>query len=124
MKIQKKTRSFNFLVEILVSAVFFSFCSIVCVNLFVYAKDVDRKAKEMTYATMAVQNYIETLDSGVDLLDGKDNITILYNDYIDVIVERKQSVSSYDLYEVKVKNKKEDNIITIEKLVLKGENYE
>ena len=124
MRIQKKTRSFNFLVEILVSTVFFAFCSVICVNLFVYAKEIDQKSNEITYATMAVQNYIESLDSDLELLEGNETIKILYNDYIDIIVTRKENKIDYDLYEVKAINKNGKNIMTLDKIVLKGGNYE
>ncbi len=57
----KKTRSFNFLIELLISSLFFAFSSIICVQLFVYAHQKNELALDITKATVVAENYCEQL---------------------------------------------------------------
>ena len=67
MKTTKKSRSFLFLIEMLIVTVFFSLSSIVCVQLFVKAKSYNQQAIDLNNATMMMQSTVESLRSGIEV---------------------------------------------------------
>ena len=66
---QKKSRSFNFLIELLIVIVFFTISSIVCVNIFYQADLRSKKANNITDASLEMENIIESLKKDDDILD-------------------------------------------------------
>ncbi|MCF0108833.1 MAG: hypothetical protein HUJ57_01855 [Erysipelotrichaceae bacterium] len=64
---QKKSRSFNFLVEMVISIFFFSIASIVCVQLFAQGVMRNNKAIRVTEATFIAQNAAEAIKGGYEL---------------------------------------------------------
>lgn len=58
---EKKTRSFNFLLELLICLVFFSVTSLIVVGLFVRAKTLEDDALNQSNATMLYVDTVEQL---------------------------------------------------------------
>jgi len=57
----KKSRSFNFLIELLIAVLFFALASTICVELFVKAKDNNDLSNDVDNATIIAQGTIEKL---------------------------------------------------------------
>ncbi len=64
MKVQKKSRSYNFLIEMLISSVFFAFAAIICVSLFFEGEKINRDAVDVSNGTIVARNVAEQLKSG------------------------------------------------------------
>ncbi len=63
MKTEKKSRSFNFLIELLISCLFFALASILCVQLFVKGKERGELAQAISTAALEAQSVAEQLRS-------------------------------------------------------------
>lgn len=61
MRVQKKARMFNFLIELLISIVFFAFASIVCVQLFASGNRKNVEALELSNAMILSENVAEKM---------------------------------------------------------------
>lgn len=61
MRTEKKSRSFNFLIEMLITVVFFTFASIICVQLFVSGQKRSQLSREITQAVLKTESMAEKL---------------------------------------------------------------
>ena len=68
MKIEKKSRSMNFLVEMLIVLLFFSLSMLICVQLFVGASRRSELASDYSSSMLIVESVVEKLK--VEGLDG------------------------------------------------------
>lgn len=70
----KNTHSFNFLLEILISIIFFTICSMVFVGLFYLSNKMNKEALIKSECLIEVENIVEEYkNSGsCDLYDGDD----------------------------------------------------
>lgn len=86
MQIEKKSRSIHFLLELLISLVFFAFSMIVCVQLFVKADQQNDYATELNRALLKSENIAEQLKNiapeEINILNGQwqGNVYELYFD--------------------------------------------
>ncbi len=124
MQVQKKSRSFNFLLEILISSLFFAFCSIMCVELFIFAKNNNEYAQDLTMATMIMQSYVEEIRADnqimIDDAIGQKEV-IAYDDRYNVVIDVVNIIDNEVTYKIEVVNSIDKSIITsIETNVYRG----
>ena len=124
----KKSRSFNFLIELLIVIVFFTISAIVCVNIFYQADRKSALATNITDATLNVENIIESLKVDDEILakseESAHGHVIAYEKYKIVIVKKDEMVSSkgkYLTYEISAYDNDEQQLLCVETTCFRGE---
>lgn len=104
---EKKSRSFNFLIELLIVIVFFTISVIVCVNVFYQAKGKSALATNISEASLGVLNVVEGLKVDDSILDSaryENGLYVLecddYNVYIELISSIDTGDERYVTYEI------------------------
>lgn len=124
----KKSRSFNFLIELLIVIVFFTISAIVCVNIFYQADRKSSLAANTTDAALSVENIVESLkiDDKV-LADAKataQGYEFIYERYKIVIIKNDEIDSpkgKYLIYEISAYDNDEQQLLSIETTCFRGE---
>ena len=121
MKKTKKTRLFNFLIELLLVIVIFAMSSMIVVKLFYYGRDVVLEDKHSNEAMLIASNIAEKMR----VYDGEDLDSYLNYDndqyVLDIKVDKK--CNHYCLYTSEIKVS--DEIVEINfKVESVGENHE
>lgn len=112
----KKSRSFNFLIELLIVIVFFTISVIICVNIFYQAKIKSELAKNISDATLSVQNLVEYLK-----VNNLDNNNYKYDEYEINIIKKEELFNKYIVYEIKAVDNNGRELLKVETTVDKGE---
>lgn len=101
---EKKSRSFNFLIELLIVIVFFTISAIVCVNVFYQAKSKSVLASNISKATLEVQNIAEGLKVDDKILNNFEYesgvYTLKYDEYSVYISKVDSEDLPYVTYEI------------------------
>ncbi len=110
MKVNKKSRSYNFLIEMLINAVFFAIAAIVCVTLFFEGNKLNNNAIEVSNGTVITRNIVEQLKFGE--IDVNDSLTIYYDESwqrsdkgiyeLTIKVNEEEHTNAYDVIEYNV----------------------
>lgn len=79
MKTEKKSRSFNFLIEMLITVIFFTLSSIICVQLFVSGQKRSQLSSDMTQAVIETESMAEKLRSDTLLKEAQNQEVIQYD---------------------------------------------
>ncbi|MCI5773389.1 MAG: hypothetical protein MR210_02400 [Erysipelotrichaceae bacterium] len=123
----KKSRSFNFLIELLIVIVFFTITAIVCVNIFYHANHKSKMAMLITDASLTVENIVESLKLDDEILnqaDNKENVYTLSYEGYEVRVEQIDEIASfkgrYIVYEVTA-YADDQELISLETTSFRGE---
>lgn len=124
----KKSRSFNFLIELLIVIVFFTISAIVCVNIFYQADRKSTLAANMTDATLNVENIVESLKVDDKILAKAETIdqgfVFVYDKYKIIIVEKAEMASTkgkYLTYVISAYDNDEQQLLSIETTCFRGE---
>ena len=89
---EKKTRSFNFLLEMVVCLFFFTICALGSVFIFYQANALSKQAQNKTAANLLLVDTIEKLRVGKDVNDDQ-------NDALILTVTKEQSITTaYNRY--------------------------
>ncbi len=124
----KKSRSFNFLIELLIVIVFFTISAIVCVNIFYQADQKSTLAANMTDATLNVENIVESLKVDDKILAKAETIdqgfVFVYEKYKIIIVEKAEMASTkgkYLTYVISAYDNDEQQLLSIETTCFRGD---
>ncbi len=100
----RRSKSLNFLLELLLVIVLFTFCSIVFVNLFVNASKMNKSAEVKYQASLEVESIVEQIriNGTYEISDSDDYVIEVQQDGNDYTVKASDQEGK-ELEEIKVK---------------------
>ena len=124
----KKSRSFNFLIELLIVIVFFTISAIVCVNIFYQSDCKSSLAANTTDAALNVENIVESLKMDDKVLKEAEataqGYEFIYEQYRIVIVKNDEIDSpkgKYLIYEISAYDNDDQQLLSIETTCFRGD---
>lgn len=122
MKKSKKTRMFNFLVELLLVIVIFAISSLVVVKMFYHGQKINTKNQMLNEAMFIASDIAEQMR----LYDGQDLAQYLSYDDLDydIKIDVNKTCDHYCLYETKIEVSNNSEVLVGYEVASVGENYE